>query len=73
MKFDGTVGPIGNLKDSTQLIEELRTQMNSNTLPIIKCAKESCCCGLCAPKAETEEAFRKIMPKYLTGDPFTAA
>jgi sulfatase maturation enzyme AslB (radical SAM superfamily) len=71
MRFDGTVGPIGNLRDSEKIIEELENQMNSDNVPIIKCVKEICCCGLCAPKAETEEAFRIIMPKYLMGNPFT--
>ena len=72
MKFDGTVGPIGNLKDSDLLIAQLKTWLDAKEMPIIKCAKEMCFCGLCAPKAVNEEIFRKIMPKYLTGDPFTA-
>jgi MoaA/NifB/PqqE/SkfB family radical SAM enzyme len=72
MRFDGTVGPIGNLKDSTKLIEQLKDQIDSKSLPIIKCAKETCYCGLCAPKAETNRAFRDMMPKYLLGNPFTA-
>jgi MoaA/NifB/PqqE/SkfB family radical SAM enzyme len=72
MKFDGTVGPIGNLKNSDELLSQLKTWLDTKQMPIIKCAKASCLCGLCAPKAETEQAFREIIPKYLIGDPFTA-
>ena len=72
MKFDGTVGPIGNLKNSDILLTQLKTWMDTNQMPIIKCAKSSCNCGLCAPKAKTEEIFREIIPKYLSGNPFTA-
>jgi sulfatase maturation enzyme AslB (radical SAM superfamily) len=74
MKFDGTVGPIGNLENSDLLITQLKTWLDEKQMPIIKCARDRCDCGLCAPKAINEEIFRKIMPKYLTGgDPFTAA
>jgi hypothetical protein len=72
MKFDGTVGPIGNLENSDLLISQLKTWLDAKEMPIIKCARDRCDCGLCAPKAVNEEIFRKIMPKYLVGDPFTA-
>jgi sulfatase maturation enzyme AslB (radical SAM superfamily) len=72
MKFDGTVGPIGNLENADVLLTQLKTLLDAKEMPIIKCAKSKCNCGLCSPKARTEEDFRKIMPKYLVGDPFTA-
>ena len=60
MNFDGTVGPIGNL-DNT---EPMLTQARDPTKSIIRCAKERCYCGLCAPKAETLDTYQTIMRKY---------
>lgn len=60
MNYDGTVGPIGHLSNSEQLLDTLRR----GNPPVITCAKKKCYCGLCAPKAETRELFDSIMPKY---------
>lgn len=64
MNFDGTVGPIGNLSESKQLLDKLKSQLEQNTLPIIQCKKHSCWCGLCAPKAKDLENYQHIMKKY---------
>jgi pyruvate-formate lyase-activating enzyme len=64
MNFDGSVGPIGNLSESTQLLDKLKTQLQNNSLPVIQCKKHSCWCGLCAPKAQTMEKYTSIMQKY---------
>jgi len=64
MNFDGSVGPIGNLSDSAQLLNKLKSQLEQNSLPIIQCKKHSCWCGLCAPKAQDLETYQRIMTKY---------
>lgn len=64
MNFDGSVGPIGNLKDSKKLLETLQKQLTNNSLPIIQCKKNKCLCGLCAPKSKSLEDYLKIMEKY---------
>jgi MoaA/NifB/PqqE/SkfB family radical SAM enzyme len=64
MNFDGQIGPIGTLDHSDELLSQLRTQIDSNCLPIIQCKKSSCYCGLCAPKAKNLDTFNKIMEKY---------
>lgn len=64
MTFDGEIGPIGHLENSNELLQELKSGLVSDTLPIIQCKKDYCCCGLCAPKASTEEKFNNIMEKY---------
>jgi len=63
MKFDGTVGPIGNLSDSNSIIEELKNQL-VNGQSIIQCKKSTCLCGLCSPKAKNLETYKKIIKKY---------
>jgi sulfatase maturation enzyme AslB (radical SAM superfamily) len=64
MNFDGTVSPIGYLKDTATILSTLSNQLNTNTLPIIQCKKYKCVCGLCAPKAKNLKTYNQIMEKY---------
>jgi hypothetical protein len=64
MNFDGEVGPIGNLDDTTALLSLLKLQLDSGTQPIIQCKKQRCICGLCAPKAKNLDTYKQIMKKY---------
>ena len=65
MKFDKTVGPIGYLNQGHKLIEQTKKDLQAQNKPVIQCAKYSCWCGLCAPKAADLEHYEKIMEKYL--------
>jgi hypothetical protein len=60
MNFDGTVGPIGNLNN----VEPILTQAQNPDRPVIRCAKNRCNCGLCAPKALNLDTYKSIMRKY---------
>ena len=64
MNFDGTVGPIGTLDNTQQILSTLRTQLDTNTMPVIQCKKYNCFCGLCAPKAKDLSTYHSIMEKY---------
>lgn len=64
MNFDGSVGPIGNLKNSQEILSKLKNQLDTDSLPVIQCKKYKCYCGLCAPKAKNLETYNKIMKKY---------
>jgi hypothetical protein len=66
MKFDGTVGPIGNLNNAQSILSELKFQLENNSLPIIQCKKYKCVCGMCAPKAQNVDTYKSIMKKYQT-------
>ncbi len=66
MNFDGTVGPIGNLDHSHEILYKLRNQLDTDTLPVVQCKKFQCLCGLCAPKAKTLDVYKSIMKKYQT-------
>ena len=65
MNYDGTVGPIGNLNDIAPILAQARDPDK----PIIRCAKERCLCGLCAPKAEYSDTYQTIMRKYEIPNP----
>jgi len=64
MNFEGSVGPIGNLKDPHELLKILQNQLTTNSLPVIQCKKTKCHCGLCAPKAKSLDTYKSIMKKY---------
>jgi MoaA/NifB/PqqE/SkfB family radical SAM enzyme len=64
MRFDGTVGPIGNLSDTDSILQETRERLSSDTPSIIQCKKELCLCGLCAPKSKDLDGYTSIMRKY---------
>ncbi len=59
MNFDGGVGPIGNLKNTKEIIDKVCKGTDT-----IVCKKSRCWCGLCAPKAATKELFNEINRKY---------
>ena len=65
MNYDGTVGPIGTL-DNTQYILD---QARDTNRPVIRCAKQRCLCGLCAPKAADLDTYQNIMRKYEIPNP----
>lgn len=64
MNFDGSVSPIGNLNNASEILSKLKLQLDTDTLPVIQCKKYKCLCGLCAPKAKSLETYNKIMEKY---------
>ena len=64
MNFNGEVGPIGNLTDTSNIINTLFNHLTTQTLPIIQCKKYKCLCGLCAPKAKSLDTYKKIIDKY---------
>jgi len=64
MNFEGSTGPIGNLKTSHKLLNDLENQLSTNSVPIIQCKKSKCHCGLCAPKAKDLHTYKLINAKY---------
>jgi len=64
MNFDGSVGPIGNLNNTKEILSKLIKQLDTNTMPVIQCKKHKCLCGLCAPKAKNLDTYKSIMKKY---------
>jgi len=58
MNYDGSVGPIGNLINTSPILEQAKSP------PVIQCVKNRCRCGLCAPKANNLDTYQSIMSKY---------
>ena len=70
MSTTGNVEPLGNISDSKKIISTLKTQLETGTMPIIKCKKNICRCGFCAPKAESEEDFLALIKRNVPVDVF---
>ena len=64
MDFNGSVGPIGNLKNRSEILDTLKQQIENRSMPVIQCKKHRCLCGLCAPKAKDRKIFDQIMQKF---------
>jgi hypothetical protein len=64
-KFDGTRGPIGTISECDKIINELRTNLENKTMPIIKCPNRICNCGLCTPKSANKDQFFNIMSTHV--------
>jgi sulfatase maturation enzyme AslB (radical SAM superfamily) len=70
MSTTNRVEPLGNIQNSAEIISTLKTQFESNSMPIIRCAKQICLCGICAPKAETREDFMQLITRNVSVDVF---
>jgi hypothetical protein len=64
MNFNGSVGPIGTLNNTNEILFKLKNYLDTGSLPVIQCKKPVCLCGLCAPKAKDLETYKKIISKY---------
>lgn len=66
----GLIEPLGNVSNSKAMINTLRTQLETKTMPIITCIKEWCACGYCAPKAESRQDFLELIRRNVPVDLF---
>jgi len=57
------VEPLGNINNYQVMLDTLKTQLETNSMPVIKCVKDICVCGYCAPKADTQEEINELL-KY---------
>jgi len=59
------VGSIGSIDEADQILEKFKNQLETKTVPVIQCPKINCGCGICAPKANSKEDFKKIIKIHL--------
>lgn len=53
-------GPIGNLKDTADILCKTHALLSEETLKPIVCPNLRCGCGMCVPKAEGFEDFKEL-------------
>ena len=60
-QFGGTRGPIGKLSEGDKILAELKKHLENETMPTVVCPKQTCGCGLCAPKSMHKESYQKVL------------
>lgn len=61
----GKVEPLGNLKNYQSILSKVKEQFDSRTMPVIKCVKDICMCGFCAPKADNINDYKELFDRQL--------
>jgi hypothetical protein len=67
----GVEEPLGNLDNTNAIIDNLRHQLETKTMPIITCVKDVCRCGFCAPKAELRSDFMNLISRHVPDNVFS--
>ena len=63
---DGNRGPVGTLKDTDTMLLQMKNRLSQNELRPIVCPNMRCGCGMCAPKAKSQEDFTKMWNRITT-------
>jgi len=66
--LNSKVEPLGNIKNTDQMIDQLRNYLDNNNMPVIQCVKSTCMCGYCAPKAENITDFKDLITRNVITD-----
>lgn len=61
VNYENQVAPIGSLDQTDKMLLDMQTRIQTKSVPVIRCPKDRCGCGICAPKAETKESFEQII------------
>lgn len=69
VSLDNTTDPIGSASDFKLINKTLKKILDTGKMPIIRCPRTWCGCGLCAPKAKNENIMEKIFTRNTTLEP----
>lgn len=67
VNLEGKVGPISTVSEFDKYCDKLETQFNTNTVPLIRCPKTHCGCGLCVPKSREDKVAKSIFNYHAPG------
>jgi len=70
MSTTGKHEPLGNLRNSDVIIDTLKSQFETGSMPVIVCQKAVCICGFCAPKAKSRTDFMDLIKRNVPVDVF---
>ena len=60
----GRVEPLGTIHNSQDILDTLKQQFKTG-MPVIKCVKDTCACGYCAPKAQTQKELLDLLGRHV--------
>jgi len=66
----GKIEPLGQLRESSKILETLQNQLDTNGMPVIQCVKDICRCGFCAPKANNKQDFMALIKRNVPNNVF---
>lgn len=69
-QFGQTRGPIGKISEGDKIIANLKQKLESKTMDTIICPKQTCGCGLCAPKSGYLENYKKVLDNHIDSTVF---
>jgi len=64
-RLDGTRGPIGKISEGKKLIQSLKRKLKTGTMPTVICPKQTCGCGLCAPKSMHKQKYLDVLSNHI--------
>ena len=64
VNLDGQVGPLGKATEFDKINADLQKKLRSGKMPVIRCPKTHCGCGLCAPKALYDDDATEIFESH---------
>jgi len=65
VNLDGDVAPACSVSGFNEYIDTLESQMNTGTMPYIRCPKTHCGCGLCVPKAKSDDIAKSLFNAHV--------
>lgn len=65
VNLDGDVAPACTVSGFGKYVKELEAQMSTGTMPYIRCPKTHCGCGLCVPKAKTDDIAKSLFNAHI--------
>jgi len=63
--LDGRRGSIGSLDSWHEVVDQLRTNIENKTMPVVVCPNKLCGCGLCTPKSKERQDLLKTLPMVI--------
>jgi len=69
VNFNNKIGKNGKASEIDKFTDKIRKHLQEGTMPVIKCPKAHCGCGLCANKALYKEDLKNIISEEYTFEP----
>ena len=67
VNLEGKIGPICKVSELGTFVDNLESKVNdTGSIPLIRCPKTHCGCGLCAPKAKSDNHAAAIFKYHTT-------
>lgn len=57
--------PIGTITNYKQILENFKSKIHEDTIPIIQCPRTTCGCGVCIPKAKDARVADALFKKHI--------